>query len=202
MINADAVQLHLNAAQEMCMKEGDRNFKGTLENIKNIAKSISVPVIVKEVGFGLSGKAANQLFEIGIRYIDIGGKGGTNFIEIEDMRNENMDLSDLYDWGIPTPLSLIQCVKASPEMNIISSGGIFKAEDAIKSLCLGSKMTAISGVLLRELLLNGYSSSEKFLNGFLHKIQIIMLLTGSKTIPELKNVNTLIKGDLRDLIHQ
>ncbi|MBK5251513.1 MAG: type 2 isopentenyl-diphosphate Delta-isomerase [Peptostreptococcaceae bacterium] len=202
MINADAVQLHLNAAQEMCMSEGDRNFKGTLENIKNIEKSISVPVIIKEVGFGLSGKAANQLFEIGIRYIDIGGKGGTNFIEIEDMRNNDTDFSDLYDWGLPTPMSLIQCVKASPEMNIISSGGIFKAEDAVKSLCLGGKMAAISGVLLRELLLNGYVASEKFLDGFLHKIQIIMLLTGCKTISELKNVNAYIKGDLRDLIHQ
>lgn len=202
MINADAVQLHLNAAQEMCMIEGDRNFKGILENIKNIAKSISVPVIVKEVGFGLSGKAANQLFEIGIRYIDIGGKGGTNFIEIEDMRNTDTDFSDLYDWGLPTPMSLIQCVKASPEMNIISSGGISKAEDAVKSLCLGSKMTAVSGVLLRELLQNGYRSSEKFLDGFLLKFKILMLLTGCKTLPELKNINTFIKGDLRDLINQ
>ncbi len=201
MIDADAVQLHLNAAQEICMREGDRNFKGILENIENIAMSISVPVIVKEVGFGLSGKAANQLFEIGIKYIDIGGKGGTNFIEIEDMRNEDMDLSDLYDWGLPTPLSLIHCVKASPEMNIIASGGIFKAEDAVKSLCLGSKMTAISGVLLRELLLNGYDASEKFLDAFLHKIRILMLLTGCKTIQELHNVNTFVKGNLRDLIH-
>ena len=112
-----------------------------------------------------------------------------------------MDLSDLYDWGLPTPLSLIHCVKASPEMNIIASGGIFKAEDAVKSLCLGSKMTAISGVLLRELLLNGYDASEKFLDVFLHKIRILMLLTGCKTIQELHNVNTFVKGNLRDLIH-
>jgi len=202
MIKADAVQLHLNVAQEMCMKEGDRNFKGTLENICNVSNSISVPVIAKEVGFGLSGKVANRLFEAGIRYIDIGGKGGSNFIEIENMRNEDVDFSDLYDWGLPTPLSLIQCVKACPDINIISSGGISKAMDAVKSISLGSKMTAISGILLRELLTNGYESSEIFLKDFLHKFKIIMLLTGCKTISELRNANTLIKGNLLDLISQ
>jgi len=200
MINADAVQLHLNAAQEMCMKEGDRNFKGVIKNIERIAKRVSVPVIVKEVGFGISGKLAKRLLDIGIKYIDIGGRGGTNFIEIEDLRNNEMDFSDLYDWGIPTPLSLVQCVKASPELNIITSGGIKKAEDVVKSLCLGSKMAAISGVILKELLLNGYGQSEKFLYEFLYKIKILMLLTGSRTVDDLKNVDVFIKGDLRDLL--
>jgi len=200
MINADAVQLHLNVAQEICMKEGDRNFKGVIKNIEKIAKSISVPVIVKEVGFGISGKLAKRLSEIGISYIDIGGKGGTNFIEIEDLRNDEMDFSDLYNWGIPTPLSLVQCVKASPKLNIVSSGGIKKAEDVVKSLCLGSKMAAISGVILKELLLNGYGQSEKFMHELLYKTKILMLLTGSRTLCDLKNVNVFIKGDLKDIL--
>jgi len=200
MINADALQLHLNVAQEMCMKEGDRNFKGVVENIERIAKSISIPVIVKEVGFGISGKSAKRLLDIGIKYIDISGRGGTNFIEIEDSRNGQMDFSDLYDWGIPTPLSLVQCVKASPGINIITSGGIKKAEDVVKSLCLGSKMAALSGVLLKNLLLDGYGQSEKFLYEFLYKIKILMLLTGSRTVDDLKNVDVFIKGDLKDLM--
>lgn len=200
MINADAVQLHLNVPQEMCMKEGDRDFRGILKNIENILHNISVPVIIKEVGFGISKRTARQLFDVGIRYIDVGGKGGTNFIEIEDLRNEDMDFSDLYSWGIPTPVSLIHCTQISPELNIISSGGIKKAEDVVKSLCLGSKAVGITGMILRELVTNGYESSEKKLHHFLHKMKIIMLLVGSKNINELKDVNLFIKGDLKDLI--
>jgi len=201
MINADALQLHLNVAQEMCMREGDREFKGILKNIEGIAKNISVPVIVKEVGFGVSKKSAKRLFDIGIRYIDVGGRGGTNFIEIEDLRNDEIDFSDFYNWGIPTPLSLIECVKTNPGLNVISSGGIRKAEDAVKSLCLGSKMVAISGVILKMLLLNGYGQSEKFLYEFLYKFKILMLLTGSHTVDDLENVDVFIKGNLKDLIN-
>ncbi|WP_202711548.1 type 2 isopentenyl-diphosphate Delta-isomerase [Sporosalibacterium faouarense] len=198
MIEADGIQLHLNVPQEMCMKEGDRNFKGILSNIKYISENTSVPVIVKEVGFGMSKKVAEKLFDVGINYIDIGGKGGTNFIAIEDERDENMDFSEFHSWGIPTAESLIKCREISRELNIITSGGITKAEEIVKSLCLGSKMIGISGIILRKLIKEGYESAERFLNDLLYKVKMIMIFVGSETIDELQHIPVIIGGELKN----
>jgi isopentenyl-diphosphate delta-isomerase len=201
MLKADAVQLHLNVPQEICMKEGDRNFKGILKNIENIVQKISKPVIVKEVGFGISKQAAKQLLNVGVEYIDIGGKGGTNFIEIEDLRNHEHNFSQLYSWGIPTTASLIQCCSINSNLNIICSGGITKSEEIIKSLCIGANIVGISGLILKELLSNGYKSSEKLLQDIIYKTKIIMLLVGAKDIDELRNIPYIVKGELKDLIN-
>ena len=127
MIEADGVQIHLNPAQEICMTEGDRNFKGVLKNIENIVRKIEKPVIVKEVGFGISQTVAKRLLEVGVKYIDIGGRGGTNFIEIESWRNEHFHFEELFQWGIPTALSLLQCRAISRDLKIICSGGMKRA---------------------------------------------------------------------------
>src|SRR5699024_4157351 len=121
MIEADALQLHLNVAQELVMNEGDRDFKGILNNIENIVKNINKPLIVKEVGFGISKDVAKRLNDIGVSYIDISGSGGTNFIEIEGIRRDDIDFTDLYSWGIPTALSLIKCIAVNKNLNIIAS---------------------------------------------------------------------------------
>lgn len=198
MIEADAVQLHLNAPQEMCMDEGDRHFRGILDNIEYVSKRIEVPVIVKEVGFGMTYSTVRKLVDIGIEYVDIGGKGGTNFIEIEDMRNETMDYSDLYDWGIPTAASLLQCSKLSSKINIIASGGINSASDIVKSLAMNSSLTAVCGVVFRRYMEIGYNSTENMMEGMFHKMKVIMMLLGCRKIEELRNVNPLIKGELKE----
>ena len=100
MINADAIQIHLNPAQELVMEEGDREFKGIIDNIEAIVNNIDKPVIVKEIGFGISKDVAEKLYNVGVRYIDISGYGGTNFIEIENLRNQSFDFTELYSWGI------------------------------------------------------------------------------------------------------
>ena len=105
VVQGDAMQIHLNVAQELSMEEGDREFTGILKNIEDIVKNIDKPVIVKEVGFGISRDVAERLYSVGVRYIDVSGHGGTNFIEIENLRNRSIDLTELYPWGIPTALS-------------------------------------------------------------------------------------------------
>lgn len=200
MIEADGIQLHLNVAQELVMKEGDRQFRGILDNIKTIAKNVNVPVIVKEVGCGISKDVALRLYNVGIRYIDISGVGGTNFIEIEGKRNNDKDYSDLYSWGIPTALSLIQCANLKDDLNIISSGGIQDSQDVIKSLCIGAKMVGISGEILRRLLDEGYNSAYKYIEDLTNKLKITMLLLGRKDIDELNSVSYKVKGELKDLI--
>lgn len=197
MISADAVQLHLNTPQEMCMNEGDRDFRGIHDNIKYISNRLKVPVIVKQVGFGMRYSDVKSLVDSGIKFVDIGGKGGTNFIEIEDMRSCDVDYSDIYDWGIPTAASLLQCRKLSESIDIIASGGINSATDIVKSLTMNSAMTGVCGLVFRSYMEKGYEDTEKMMEEIFHKIKIIMMLLGCKTICELRNVNPLIKGELR-----
>ncbi|QQY79585.1 isopentenyl-diphosphate delta-isomerase [Keratinibaculum paraultunense] len=200
LLEADGIQIHLNPAQELVMREGDRNFKGILRNIENIVLNIEKPVIVKEVGFGISKDVALRLFDIGVKYIDISGKGGTNFIEIEDKRNEDMDFKDMYTWGIPTAFSLIQCRSISEELTLISSGGIKGSLEVFKSLVLGADMVGISGYILWNLIKGGYEKVDKYMNNLTYKLKVLMLLTGSKNIQDLKNVPYKVKGELKELL--
>ena len=199
MIDADAVQLHINIVQEMCMAEGDRNFRGILENIKKIAALAEVPVIVKETGFGMSYETAGKLYAAGVKYIDIGGKGGTDFVSIESLRNSERECPFLENWGIPTALSLLQCRKASSDMFIICSGGISKAEEVVKALCMDGDMAALGGTILRILLEQGYDAAEKYMAALIYEIKVLMLLLGAKDITDLKNVPYLMKGELGEL---
>ncbi|MBL4935888.1 type 2 isopentenyl-diphosphate Delta-isomerase [Clostridium sp. YIM B02515] len=200
MIHADAVQIHLNPAQEIVMPEGDRNFKGVLRNIQNIVTKIDKPVIVKEIGFGISKYTANRLFDAGVRYIDIGGSGGTNFIKIESERNKEFEFSELFDWGIPTALSLLECRTVSKDLNIICSGGMKSADEIVKALCAGADMTGISGPILRELLEGGFEGAYKYLKNIIYKTKVIMLLLGKENINDLRTVPYRIKGELKELL--
>ena len=200
LIDADAIQLHLNPAQELVMKEGDRDFRGILDNIGKIVSNIEKPVIVKEVGFGISKDVAEKLYNIGVKYIDISGSGGTNFIEIEDRRNNEMDFRDMYSWGIPTALSLIQCRSIDESIHIISSGGIKTSLDIIKSLIIGADIVAISGAILKHLVEDGIVETDKYISELIYKLKILMLLTGNRTIEELKNTPYKVIGELKDLI--
>lgn len=182
------------------MREGDRDFKGILGNIANMITSVEKPVIVKEVGFGISRDVVQRLHKVGVRYVDISGKGGTNFIEIEDRRNDEIDFSDIYSWGIPTALSLLQCKDIGEDLKIISSGGIKTSLDILKSLILGAHMVGIGGMILRKLIEDGYEVADKYMEGLIYKLKVLMALTGSKNIEELKNTPYKIKGVLKDLV--
>lgn len=199
MIDADAVQLHLNVAQEMCMAEGDRCFRGVLENIREITALSGVPVIVKETGFGMSFETAGKLYDAGVRYVDISGRGGTNFVSIESLRNVERDCSFMNNWGIPTALSLMECRKANSDLFIICSGGISKPEEIIKALCMDADMVALGGALLRILMEKDYDAVEQYMEKLIYEVKVLMLLLGAKDVTELKSIHYLLKGELREL---
>lgn len=202
MIQADALQLHLNVVQEICMQEGDRHFRGILSNISSIVHQCKVPVIVKEVGFGISYEVARKLYQAGVKYIDIGGKGGTNFVAIEAGRNKEVDYDFLKNWGIPTALSLVECKNAVPDLKIICSGGITKAEEVIKSLCMGAKMAGISGLILRELLDNGTDAVKETLETMKYQMRVFMLLLGANNIDKLAKSPYHLKGEFYQVYKQ
>ncbi len=202
MIDADAMQLHLNVAQEMFMDEGDRDFSHIEKNIEYLVKNYDKPIIIKEVGFGISAEVSKKLTNIGVEYIDVAGAGGTNFIEIEDMRNMDKDFSDMYNWGIPTAKALMDCKRENPDAFYISSGGINTADNVIKSFILGASFTALSGEVLRYLMHGGFDEAKKYVESTIEKSKIIMMLLGVKKIEDLKNVNYTLTGRLKELIQK
>lgn len=201
LIDADGLQIHLNPAQELVMDEGDRNFKGIDKNIKAVLDGVDKPVIIKEVGFGISRDVGQRLWDLGVRNIDIAGYGGTNFIEIENLRNHTIDLSEFYNWGIPTALSLIECGNIDKDLNLISSGGIRNSMDIVKSLILGASITGISGELLAYLIHGGYDNAEQYLRNLIYKTKVTMLLLGKKNLGELKDTEYRITGKLKELLN-
>lgn len=201
MIGADGLQIHLNPAQELAMEEGDRTFRGILTNIEKIVASLDVPVIVKEVGFGMSKEVVKRLYDSGVRIVDVSGYGGTNFMEVENLRNPENDLSELYSWGIPTAMSVIGAKSLGlDDLQIISSGGVRNSLDIAKSIAIGADMVAISGEILSYLIHGGYEYTMQYLAGLIYKTKIVMTLTGSKNIEELKKTKYFITGRLKDLL--
>lgn len=201
LLRADAIQIHLNPAQELVQVEGERNFCGILNNIEKIVNTSEVPVIVKEVGFGMSQKTVKKLHDVGVEYVDISGYGGSNFFEIENLREPNADISDLFSWGIPTALSLIEAKKLAYDgMYLIASGGIKTSVDIVKSLCIGADMTAISGEILSYIVRGGYEYTLRYIDGLMEKTKMLMMLNGAKNISELQKVDYKVTGKLRELL--
>lgn len=200
LIDAHSMQVHLNLAQELVMKEGDNSYHSSLDLIENLIQNFSYPIIVKETGSGISKSVAQKLVNVGVKYIDVAGKGGTNFIEIEDLRDFEADYSDLYNWGIPTAKSIIDVRSVSDDSFIIASGGIRNAMDIVKSIIIGADMAAMSGEVLSYLLHGGYEACENFLKEINLKIKIIMALLGVRSIDELKKIDYKLKGELKELV--
>ncbi len=105
MIRADAFAVHLNPLQEFLQPEGNTNFRGVLNGIEKLVKQLPIPVIVKEIGAGISKEVAERLVNVGVRYIDIAGAGGTSWAGVEILRRkktEHADWDPFWDWGIRT----------------------------------------------------------------------------------------------------
>ncbi len=187
IIAVDAIEIHLNPIQELMMAEGDRCFENRLFNIKNIADLDNV--IIKDVGFGMSYETANLLYDLGIKYIDISGKGGTDFAWIEQQRHNNMPDLIFNDFGYSTYQSLMNVQKIKDDIIIIASGGINNSVDIVKSLVLGAKIVGMSYYFLdlvwNKSLEEAIFEFEKLLVDF----KKIMSLLGVRTIEELASVS-------------
>jgi isopentenyl-diphosphate delta-isomerase len=150
-LDADALYFHLNPLQEAVQPEGDINFCNLAQQIGEIARGLSVPVLLKEVGSGLSPADIELGLEQGIRYFDIAGRGGTSWSRIEHYRRQ--DSNDLglkfQDWGLPTPLALQQAEPYLDRAVLIASGGIRDGIDMVKSVILGASLCGMAAPLLR-----------------------------------------------------
>ena len=193
MIDADALQLHFNIPQELAMQEGDRNFKGIMKKVQAIVDNCPVPVIAKEVGFGLSRESVNKLYQIGIKYFDNGGSGGTNFISIETQRHVSFN-SEMLDWGIPTAVSLGEICSLSLPITIIASGGIRSSLDAARALAMGAELVGIAGPLLKVFLREGIDKLDHWMEQFLFTLKAVFLMSGSANLMQIKEHPLIITG--------
>jgi len=193
MIEANVIQIHINAIQELVMPEGDRDFSNTLSRIEDICHGVSVPVIVKEVGFGMSKETVSSLANIGVQMVDISGFGGTNFAVIENKRRNHL-LSFFNSWGISTAASIVEASK-TPLMTILASGGIQNAMDVAKCLALGADAVGIAGYFLRVYKEKGLDCLIDEINHVHNDLKIIMTALGVKNCNELKKVKKVINGD-------
>lgn len=194
LVQADALQIHLNAPQEVVMPEGDREFSNWIENIEDILAHIDVPLIVKEVGFGMSRDTVRLLENIGVEYIDISGKGGTNFAQIENFRRPTQKLDNLEAWGQTTSVSLLEAMTVQEKSQIISSGGIRNAQDIVKSLALGASLVGVSSEFMHLILKDVDEAIERVAEWKL-EIERTMTLLGTRTIRDLQQTDLIISGE-------
>lgn len=199
MIGAQGIQIHLNAGQEIIMNEGDRDFSGYLSKIEAIVKKVSVPVIVKEVGCGIAREQAEALAGIGIKAIDVGGTGGTNFLAIEAARGQiNLD-EEMAAWGIPTAIAAIEAVSATaPAVDVILSGGVRTPLDVVKAFSIGGSATGIAGPVLKIIKTQGVDGAVRWYNNFVTDIRRFMLLVGAQNLNDLRFIPVVVTGFSRE----
>ena len=194
MIDADGVQLHLNVAHELAMAEGDRNFSGTLANIEKIVALSKVPVIIKEVGFGLSRETIKKMYDVGVRYIDVSGQGGTDFIRIEYMRSGRDYREKFQNIGISTANSLLEALSLDLPMQIVASGGFTGGSDVACALAFGAKLVGMAGHFLRALTEGSEQDLNERVNTIIRDLRHTMLMVGAANLTELQGKSLVITG--------
>ena len=205
MIKADALVIHLNPLQELIQPEGEPKYKGVFSKISEISKCVDVPVIVKEVGAGISKEVAVKLEMSGISAINVAGAGGTSWAGVEKLRAEalNNDLKIhlgeiFWDWGIPTAASLIE-VKKIVELPIIASGGLRNGLEIAKCIALGANMCAMA----YPFLLRAAESREQLFNfadTVIAELKSTMFLVGAIDLSVLQSSRYILTGPLADQV--
>ncbi|MBP1155242.1 type 2 isopentenyl-diphosphate Delta-isomerase [Paenibacillus sp. PvR098] len=198
MLQADALQIHLNVMQELIMPEGDRDFNGMLDRVQTIVERVGVPVMVKEVGFGMVKESAEALFRCGVRIIDVGGAGGTNFAAIENARR-NVPMEWLNDWGCKTTTSLLEVLEAKKHNHgavfIVATGGISRAFDICKALTLGASAVGMAGSLLKVLREHGTEALTTHILSLHEELRLLMTAMGAKRVERLREMPVVITGE-------
>ncbi len=155
MIEADALLIHLNPLQEACQEYGDTNFLRVTEKIAEVSEALrahSIPVLVREVGFGLSEIAARTLLRAGVSGIDCAGAGGTSWTKVEGLcatSERYRRLGEIFgEWGIPTVQSIKNVRTVDQSIPLIATGGLRTGLDVAKSIALGANLAAMARPML------------------------------------------------------
>lgn len=192
ILEADGLYLHLNPLQEAVQPEGDTDFSNLRSKIAVIVQTLKKPVVIKEVGTGISTKDIEHLLAAGIKYIDVAGCGGTSWSRVESRRSDEPELGELFsDWGVPTPVALRLMKPYRREVKVIASGGIRNGIDMAKSMILGASLCGMARPFL-----NPARESAEAVRGMIRRLKreftIAMFLLGTGTIGDIKGNEELI----------
>lgn len=206
LISADALQLHVNAVQETVMPEGSRDFSTWLSGVAEIVRRSEVPVVVKEVGFGLSRRALARLAEVGVEIADVGGRGGTDFLAIENARRSARDYAYLTGFGQSAAACLLDAGVAGPATGVesarlatvLASGGVRNPLDVAKALALGASAVGVAGVFLDAILEGGEDALSDVIKRWQAQLRELCGLLGAADIGALRDVDVLVRGRLRE----
>ena len=194
MIDADILAVCLNFLQEVIQPEGEAHAKGCLKTIDMLSKELGKPILVKESGAGISYNVAERLKKTNITGIDVGGAGGTSFSAVEYYRakikgdKHNMrEGQTFWDWGIPTPTSILEVGEATNwELPIIATGGIRNGLDVTKALALGANAAGIAHSLLKPATQNKQSTIFE-LEVIIKELRTAMFLIGAENVDKLSD---------------
>lgn len=203
MINANALVVHLNPLQELIQPEGEPKFKGVYQKIAELVKSLDIPVIVKEVGAGISKEVAARLQVLGVKAINVAGSGGTSWAGVEKLRAESagdelkIHLGEMFwDWGIPTAASLIE-VRKTVNLPLVASGGLRNGLEVAKCLTIGADMCAMALPFLKQAAVSKEAVIQ-FANLLLNELKSTMYLVGAKDVKALKVSRRVLIGPLAE----
>jgi isopentenyl-diphosphate delta-isomerase len=188
-IGADALCVHLNPGQEMIQDQGDRDFRGCLQRIAELQRELTVPVVAKETGCGLSPRVLDRLKASGIRTVDVAGAGGTTWVGVETHRASERRArigQALWDWGIPTAASVR--FAANRSLETIASGGIRDGYDVARAIALGATVGGAALPYLRSVWENPAGGGRVVVESMLDTLRTVMLLTGSADLAALRQV--------------
>jgi isopentenyl-diphosphate delta-isomerase type 2 len=186
-LEADALVIHLNPAQELFQPEGDRDFAGILPAVAGFSERSPVPVIVKETGCGIGPTEAGRLLDAGATFVNVAGAGGTNWMQVEAFRlaGDEQRLADMFaDWGTPTALLLAASEHLSP--SILASGGVRNGMDVAKAIALGATAAGLALPFARAVYFHGREGVHRLLATIRRELVTVMTLTGSRTIESLR----------------
>jgi isopentenyl-diphosphate Delta-isomerase len=188
IVEADGLILHLNPLQEALQPEGNTNFSHLLSKIEAVCKSLTIPVIVKEVGWGISGETARRLAAAGVAAVDVAGAGGTSWSRVEGHRartSEEARLASIFqDWGISTADALCECRAELSNLPLIASGGIRNGLEAAKCIALGAQLVGLAAPLLRPATEDA-RAVERVLRQLTTELRTIMFVVGAQDLVAL-----------------
>jgi isopentenyl-diphosphate delta-isomerase len=193
-VGADAVAVHTNPLQEAMQHDGDTDFSGSLDRLRDLATTLDYPVLLKEVGHGIGAVAAARLHDCPIAAIDVAGAGGTSWARVEQfVRYGEVRYPALADWGVPTAQALLEVRRTLPKLPVIASGGIRTGMDAAKALAMGADAVAVARPLLAPAI-ESPAAALDWLQRFIDELRICLHGCGAADLAALRRVGVSAVG--------
>lgn len=200
-VGADALCVHMNPAMELIQPGGDRDFRGGTETMKRLVDELSVPVVAKETGNGISLETAQKLATAGVKVVDTSGAGGTSWVGVETLRAQGGQkrLGELlWDWGVPTAASVHNVVHCG--LSAIATGGMRDGFDAARAIALGASAAGFARQVFMAFTENGSEGAEAFLDEVETQLRSVMLLVGAGNIADLRHASRMLGPNLQQWI--